>query len=244
MTLGTFYGVAVGPGDPGWLTARAIEILSRVKKIFVPKAKLKSASTALKIAEPYIPADAQVVELVFPMETDKKVLSRHWRESASIIAQTLEHGEDACFLTLGDALLYSTYIYLLRELRQHLPSVEVITVPGVSAFSAAASLIHFPIGVGKKPVTVIPTSDDLGLLRRALNLGGTVVLMKIGRRLPAILDLLAKEELLDKGVFVSRAGLDNQRIETDLKKLCGESGEAGYLSIILVDAEKEAEVRS
>ncbi len=95
----------------------------------------------------------------------------------------LETGADACFLTLGDAFLYSTYIYLLRALRIRIPDVDVVTVPGITSFSAAAAIAEFPIGEAKKPVTIVPTADDLDEVRRAVSSGGAVILMKIGKRL-------------------------------------------------------------
>ncbi|MHB8879288.1 MAG: precorrin-2 C(20)-methyltransferase, partial [Myxococcaceae bacterium] len=159
-------------------------------------------------------------------------------EAARRVGEVLESGEDACFLTLGDPLLYSTYVYLLRALRARLPQVRVVTVPGVTAFCAAAALTEFPVGAGKEPVAIIPTADDLEPVRSALARGGTVVLMKVGKRLPGIIDLLEQTGALNRAVLVARAGLDGQRIETDLKKL-REAPEAGYLSVILVHATEE-----
>ena len=153
------------------------------RKVFVPKARGEGDSAALSIAAAYLRADAEIHELVFPMITDRKELARRWEDSAGQVAAVLQAGEDACFLTLGDPLLYSTYIYLLRALRKILPEVQAVTVPGVTAFSAAAALTDFPIGEAKEPVTIVPTADDLQALEEALARGGTVVLMKIGKRL-------------------------------------------------------------
>ena len=114
-------------------------------------------------------------------------------------SRRLAAGEDCCFLTLGDALLYSTYIYLLRELRAIGPAVTIVTVPGVTAFSAAAALTNFPVGQGKQPVTIVPASDDLDAIRPALDRGGTVVLMKIGRRLQQVLDDWSAAGLIGPG---------------------------------------------
>jgi len=65
-----------------------------------------------------------------------------------------------------------------------------------------------------------------------------VVLMKIGKRLGDILDLLEKLEVIDNAVFVQRAGQADQRIELDLRSLRGREAEAGYLSVILVHAKR------
>jgi len=234
MNPGQFYGIGVGPGDPELLTVKAASILKRCLHVVVPKAKAEGGSVALEIAGRYVHGGAVIHELVFPMTTDKAELSRSWKQSAQTIAALLETGADVAFLTLGDALVYSTYIYLLRELKLILPELEVVTVPGITSFSAVAALTDFPLGEGKEPITIIPTADDLAAVRQALQGGGTVVLMKIGKRLGDILDILEEAGVIDDAVFVRRAGQPTQRVEMDLRKLRGEEAEAGYLSVILV----------
>ncbi len=235
--FGKLYGIGVGPGDPELMTIKGAKLLSECRMVFVPKSREERESAALKIAGPFLGRDSQVMELMFPMITDPQALSNHWDEAAQKIADFLLKGHDCCFLTLGDPLLYSTYIYLLRHLRKRIPDLSALTVPGVNAFSAAAALTEFPVGEAKAPVTIIPTADDLDMVEQALGKGGTVVLMKIGKRLIKILDLLEKLGLMDQAVFVARAGQEGQRIETDLRRLKAEDPEAGYLSIILVHAE-------
>ena len=99
------------------------------------------------------------------------------------------------------------------------PAVPVVTVPGVTAFSAAAALANRPVGEGKQLVTIVPASDDLRPFLTALDGGGTVVLMKIGQRLEKVLDELEERNLLDQAVFVSYAGMPQQRVETDVRRL-------------------------
>lgn len=238
MSLGTFYGMGVGPGDPELLTVKAASILGRCPHVVVPKAKAEGGSVALEIAGRYVHGNAVVHELVFPMTMNKAELSRSWKESAKRIAELLKTGADVCFLTLGDALVYSTYIYLLRELKAIVPEVKVVTVPGITSFSAVAALTDFPLGEGKHAITIVPTADDLTAVRRAVEVGGTVVLMKIGKRLGDILDILEESGVIEDAVFVQRAGQPTQRIELDLRKLRNEEAEAGYLSVILVHANR------
>lgn len=234
MKTGTLFGIGIGPGDPELITVKAVRILERCRHVFVPTARNEVRSVALEIARDYIHSDAVIQEMVFPMTTDQQKLRIHWEASARAVADVLERGSDACFLTLGDAFLYSTYIYLVRALRKVLPQVTIVTVPGVTAFSAAAALAEFPVGEAKERVTIIPTADDLEDLKNALESGGTVVLMKIGKRLHHILALIESYGLLDHGVFVSRAGMNNERVVKHLGELKGEDDNTGYLSIILV----------
>lgn len=239
MSLGTLYGIGVGPGDPEWMTVKAARILGATRHVCVPRSRIAADSVALEIARPYLRADAIVHEITFPMTADKTELRESWRAAAREVLTILSAGEDCCFLTLGDALLYSTYIYLLRELREMEPALKWVTVPGIPAFGAAAALASFPIGEGKQTVTIVPASDDLSQLEHALGAGGTVVLMKVGGRLEKVLEILEARGLLDRAVFASHVGMAGQRIETDLRKLRGAPEKTGYLSIMLIDAGRE-----
>jgi precorrin-2/cobalt-factor-2 C20-methyltransferase len=233
---GTLYGIGIGPGDSELITLKGARLIGACPNLFVPKARTAAGSVALAIARPLVGPAARIEELLFPMTADREERARRWDDAAARIGLVLAAGEDACFLTLGDPLLYSTYIYLLRALRRAIPDLKIVTVPGITAFGAAAALTDFPIGEGKEPVTIIPAADDLTAVRRALERGGTVVLMKIGKRLPEILELLEGKGLLESSVFVSHATMAEQRVETDLRRLKAEGPEAGYLSIILVHA--------
>lgn len=241
MNSGTLYGIGIGPGDPELITLKGTRLISACRNLFVPKARTASESVALAIARPLVGPDARIEELVFPMTADREELAEKWDAAAARIAEVLTAGDDACFLTLGDPLLYSTYIYLLRALRSRLPDLKAVTIPGITAFGAAAALAEFPVGEGREPVTIVPAADDLTDVRRALTQGGTVVLMKIGKRLRELLDLLDGEGFLERSVFVSHVGMEAERIETDLRRLKAEGPEAGYLSIILVHAGKRRE---
>lgn len=232
--LGIFYGVGVGPGDPELITVKGSRILASCRWVFVPTARIKAESLARQIARNYLSDTARVEELVFPMSKDPLVLGESWKKSVVPVAKVLRSGENACFLTLGDPMLYSTYIYLIRALKNEIPNLDIQTVPGIPAFCAAAARTCFPIGEGTEKIGIIPVSDNIEGLHRALESFDTLVLMKVAHQLPAVLDLLEEKKLLDKAVFVSRAGQEGERIVTDLQTLRGKGPKAGYLSIILV----------
>jgi len=216
------------------MTLKGARVLEGCRHVFVPKARSENGSIALAIAGRRLRADSRIYELVFPMSADSGELSRRWAEAARSVSDVVSTGEDACFLTLGDPLLYSTYIYLVRALREQLPGLEVVTVPGITAFSAAAALAEFPIGEGKQMVVIIPVSDDPYVIGKALTEAGTVILMKVGRRLDKVLDFIEQAGFLDRAVYVARAGLEGQQVEVDLRKLRRQKQEADYLSILLV----------
>ena len=239
MSLGTLYGIGTGPGDPGLVTVKAAKILGECRHVFAPRAKGASVSTSFEIVREFVHPEAVIHTVLFPVEKDRSEAAERWREAASRIAEVLRTGEDVCYLTLGDTLLYSTYVYMLRALREILPEVRVVTVPGVTSFSAAAALAEFHLGEAKEPVTVVPVSDDLESVNKALSLGGTVVLMKVGKRLNRLLDLLERRGMMEHAVFISHAGMEGERIETDLSRLRGSAPETGHLAVILVHANSQ-----
>ncbi len=239
MRLGTLYGIGIGPGDPELITLKGARILGNASCVYVPRAPRGEESLALSIAKEHVNPAAKIIPVEFSMTLNETEREAHWLEITKGIAEVLETGKDACYLTLGDTLLYSTYVYMLRALRQHLPGATVVTVPGVASFSAAAALCEFPLGESDLPVTIVPATDDLFSVRTALSAKGTVVLMKVGKRLQAILDMLEDSGLIDTAVFISRAGLQGQRIETDLRLLRGQPIDAGNLSVILIRGQRE-----
>lgn len=236
---GRLLGIGIGPGDSDLITVKGAKLLAACRHVVVPKAAEASESVALSIIRPHLNPAAQVHERVFPMVVRQDELMAKWKESASYVHALLSEGEDVCFPTLGDTFLYSTYIYLVQALLEIDPEARIETVPGVTAFSAVAARTRFPVGVGKHPVTIVPSADDFATLDAALQTNGTVVIMKVGKRLEAILDRLEEKKFLERSVFAAHVGMPEEQIETDLRKLRGCGDKTGYLSIILVDTSRD-----
>ncbi len=235
MSLGTLYGIGIGPGDPELMTVKGARLLSEAKHIFVPRGHEGKDSVAHTISAGYFSKDAEVHEIVFHATRDSEGLDRYWHSVAEQVAEVLQTGEDVCFVTLGDALFYSTYIYLIWELRKILPDLVIDTVPGISAYSAVSSLVEFPLGYRKNPVVVIPADDEMGALKRAMGDNCSIAIMKVGNHFEKILEILEENNLVEKSVFVVKVGLPEQRVVWDLRSLKGKITKKEYLSIILVN---------
>jgi len=236
---GKLYGIGVGPGDPKLLTLRAKEILDQADVIFCPKGDEDGTSWARSIIETTTSAAKEFVELPFPMTRDKKVLKAYWQSAAKRIAQEVLKGKQAAFITLGDPFIYSTYIYLLRTLLQDFPDIEVETIPGISAFNAAAARAQVPLVQADETMAILPVRKDLRGLREALEAFDTVVLMKVGSKLDKVMALLGKLDLLKHSVLVSHLGQPGEKMIHDLSSLNKVQRE-GYLSVIIVKIPKEA----
>ena len=83
MTLGTLYGIGVGPGDPEWITVKAVPDPRRpAGTCACRESGLAADSVALEIARNYLRPDAVVHEQSFPMTADADLLRQHWQTAA------------------------------------------------------------------------------------------------------------------------------------------------------------------
>ncbi len=120
--MATVYAVGVGPGDPELLTRKAERILRSVDVILAPVSNPAEASVALGTIREFIDESRQeIIVHQFPMTSDRSRLIPAWQEAAALIAAHAEAGRSVAFITIGDPLFYSTFIYLLRILREQWP---------------------------------------------------------------------------------------------------------------------------
>jgi len=229
---GNFYGVGVGPGDPDLLTVRAINVLKTADVVCLPRSSTDNDSVAMKIAGPYIPGAAELVDIATPMTRDKAVLEKEWKRGAIKIADYLCQGKNVAFITLGDAMLFSTYSYLLKELLLLLPELTVQTVPGITSFAGAAAHLNIALAEGSEKLAIIPAVDEPADLRPILEQFSNVVLMKVAGKYDEIVDVLADLGLKDKAVYISKLGYPEQLVTFDLDSLKGLKQD--YLSLILI----------
>ncbi|MBQ7514755.1 MAG: precorrin-2 C(20)-methyltransferase [Schwartzia sp.] len=226
---GTFYGIGVGPGDPELLTMKAVKALQKVDIIIAPRTEKKDGSVALDIARPYLKETVRIVYQVFPMVKEFEKDTVAWEENKKEILGFLNEGKNVAFLTLGDAMFYSTYIYVFRRLRQE--NVTIETIPGIPAFIAMGSHLGWPLVEGNDVLSVIPATAGVEKVRQVMEVSDNVVLMKVYKNFPEIAGLLEEKGMLDASVMVSRCGLpDEERIDDIAAR---KAQPVNYLSTIL-----------
>lgn len=230
-TAGTLHAVGVGPGDPDLLTIKAVKALGAAHVVFAAASSKNDHSLALSIAAPHMRPDTPVTRLDFPMTRDAAVLEAAWEANARAVLEVLDSGRDAAFITLGDPMTYSTFIYLWRTLTQLRPEVRVSVVPGVSSIQAAAAAAGVPLAESGENLAVLSGVDDPARLRKALEASDGAVILKAYRTFPKLRELLASMGLAEKAVLVSHCGLPGQAIVTGLAS-CPEK--PPYFSLLLV----------
>jgi precorrin-2/cobalt-factor-2 C20-methyltransferase len=227
------YAVGVGPGDPELLTRKAERILRSVDVILAPVSNLTEASVALGTIREFIDEGRQeIIVHQFPMTSDRALLIPAWQGAAELIAAHAEAGRSVAFITIGDPLFYSTFIYLLRILREQWPQLPVEIVPGISSINAAAAEAALPLVEGDEKMVVIPATAGIEQIKTALATCETVVLLKVKPIYSEIVRLLRAAGREQTTVFVERVGSLRQKVLTDFDEIAAHSPD--YLSLMII----------
>ncbi len=226
---GTFYGIGVGPGDPELLTVKAINALKKIDVLIAPKTEKKSDSVALSIAQPYLKPSVEIIYQTFPMVKDFADETEIFEANKAEILNELRGGKNVGFATLGDPMFYSTYIYIFKLLENS--GVKIVTIAGVPAFLAIAAQIGRPLAYGNDILTIIPATAELDAIKNSLARANSTVLMKVYKNFPEIVEELKSRNMIEEAVLVSRCGLDDEKIITDIAAHKDEP--LNYLSTIL-----------
>lgn len=231
---GIFYGVGVGPGDPELLTLKAVKVIQAADVIIAPKTEKKEDSTALSIARPYLKENVEILKLVFPMVNDNDTLTEAWANNKTAILAELQAGKKVVFLTLGDPMFYSTYMYIYRLLKESGHGIE--TVPGVPAFCAIGSQLGQPLAEGTDVLSIIPATMEDEEMDKILALSDNVVLMKVYKNFKQVVEKLNQHGYGDNAVMISKCGLPDEQISYNLGEV--DSINVNYLTTILAKKRK------
>ncbi|MBI5682652.1 MAG: precorrin-2 C(20)-methyltransferase [Deltaproteobacteria bacterium] len=230
---GILYGIGIGPGDPELMTLKAARMLKEIDVIAVPKSKSEGESRALDIVKQVIDIkDKEILELTFPMKKNQDELVDTWKEAKRQIIEQIENGRDVAFITIGDPLFYSTFIYLLEQFTVHNSQFTVKIIPGVSSINAASAIACTPLVKGSERVAVIPATYEHNKIKQTLKEFDTVILMKINKVMDKIIPILEELNLMESAVFISNAGLNDEEIIRDINLIKGRR--LNYFSMLIV----------
>ncbi|XRO75447.1 precorrin-2 C(20)-methyltransferase [Methanocaldococcus sp. 28A] len=163
------YGIGVGVGDKKLLTLKALEVLKKVDKIFIPISKEGKKSIAYEIIKDYIDGK-EIEELLFPMIKDKEKLKKYWENA---LEKVLNEDGEVAIVTIGDPTLYSTFSYVWKLLREKGVNVEIIN--GISSIFASAAALKIPLVEGDEKLCILPQGKDL---EKYIDEFDTIIIMK------------------------------------------------------------------
>lgn len=235
MKRGKLYGIGVGPGDPRLLTFKAVDTIRHCDVIAVPEPD-GAERTAFRIVERYLDGKT-IVPCVFSMQRDERKRFEQRENVGNQICTILESGKSVGFVTLGDPMVYSTYGYVLRHVLVR--GFEAETIPGITSFSAAAAALNRPLCEGDESLHIFPAACEEDVEQWAGH-PGTKIVMKSGRNLPRILDVLRNHGLADQTGVVLRCTMDDERVFKTINEFVRENAptDPEYFSVIVVKEKK------
>ena len=224
MKTGTLYGIGIGPGDPELLTLKAVRQIRECAVIAVP-GKSPRDSVAYRIAVQAVPEieNKMLVAVDMPMTTNRAALDAFFQAGADMLEEYLRAGEDVAFLTLGDVTIYSTYLYLYPRIQERGYATAMIN--GIPSFCAAAARLNEGLAEGAEEIHIIPATYQT---ERSLAFPGTKVLMKAGRQMEKVKELLKGADLTVS--MVENCCMEGERVCRSLEEI-GET--PGYYSLII-----------
>lgn len=182
--------VGCGPGDPELLTIRALNLIKEADVIFVPTSKSDKPSIALSIVAKYINKTTKIINLVFPMIKDKESLKDYWEKNTSEISQMVRTGKKTVYLTVGDPSLYSTWIYIHRELKKNHKDIQIEIIPGITSIFAFAAESKISLVEGNEHLSIVPACYDLNKVKNTVKSSDTIVFLKDGRYFDNVIEML------------------------------------------------------
>lgn len=225
-----FYVIGVGVGDKSNISLKAVETLQKIDILYCPTSKNDNESIAYSIAKNYTKPDVVIKNRHFPMVRYEEKLEEVFESIANEIKQDVGQGNNVGFVTIGDAMLYSTFIYILKKIKDEL---DVITIPGIPAFIDVASKASFPVAFDDMPFVVIPATMDIQKIEEYIKNHEAIVIMKAYKNYDDIISLIKKYNLQEHTLIVSNSSRDKEKIIK--KEQIFEEKNKEYLTTILIN---------
>ena len=229
--MAKFYGIGTGPGDSTLVTIKAVNTIKMLDILYTPEPKKGGDSLALSIVKEYVPDTVEIKQRHFPMNNDSVEKMASWDAIAAEIKDDVKAGKEVGFITLGDHMIYSTYVYIMERL---MDEIEVETIPGISSFSNIASNQNFPLVMDTDPLMVIPCTMEEEKIDAALQTYDCFVLMKVYKNFKEIVQKLEKYDLIDSAILVSNSSQEREVVYKDLRDVHLQE-KISYFSTILVN---------
>ncbi len=152
--MGKLYAVGFGPGGYDHMTAKAIEVINNVDII-------TGYTAYVEMMKKYFP-DKNYVATPMKKEIDR----------CAMAVDLAAEGNDVAMISSGDSGIYGMAGILLEIANEKQADIEIVTVPGVTAASAAASVLGAPL---MHDFTIISLSDlmtPLDLIMKRVDCAG------------------------------------------------------------------------
>lgn len=123
------YVAGIGPGSPEDITPAVLQAIADSEVVVGYK-------YYFQFIEPHLQPSTECIDTGMKKE----------RERAALAFDYAEQGKTVCVISSGDAGIYGMAPLIYEMSRERNIDIEVIALPGISAFQKAASLLGAPIG--------------------------------------------------------------------------------------------------
>jgi len=204
---GRLYGLGVGPGDPELLTLKALRLLRAVPVVAYP-APENGDSFARSIVAAWIEGHQCEIAIRFPMRPGPPPVEIYDGAAAELAAQ-LDAGHDVALLCQGDPLFYGSFVNVFTRL---VGRYRIEIVPGISSVTACAAAAEIPLLSRDETLAVIPATLDEDQIAGRLAASDTAAIVKIGRHIAKVRQVLDRLGLLAGAAYIEHATLPTQRV--------------------------------
>jgi precorrin-2/cobalt-factor-2 C20-methyltransferase len=221
---GIAYCVGVGPGDPEYMTLKAIRLIRENDVIAVP-GKVAEDAVAYKIAAAVVPEikDKELVPIYMPMVKDRELIDQEHRRQAKRMESYLDQGKNVVYITLGDSTVYCTFSYLQHYLEADGYTVKLVS--GIPSFCAAAAALNTPLTEWDEALHILPGIHDL---ENDMALKGNYVIMKSASRMDRVKEMIRRSGRT--AVMAENCSMANEKLYRSVDEI---PDDAGYFSLII-----------
>ena len=212
------------------MTIGAKEALENSDIICFPAKAKDSSSFALSIIQQAIDiSDKKIEEIVFSMDPRDEVRRESENVAIKRLCQLMDEGHNVSLITIGDAGVYSTYMYTDARIRAM--GYETKVIPGISSFTYGAAMARLPLMIGDESFCVIPMAKgNAERLEKAIKDMDNIVVMKAFDSLDVIADILKRNNMpLETATVMCDVGTEKEYIGP-----LDPSRECGYFTTVLI----------
>ena len=225
---GALIGVGVGPGDPDLITLKGLAALKRAPVLAYP-APEEGESLARSIVAPHLEGLAKTeIPIRMPIVAARFPAREVYERAAGEIGAHLEAGRDVACICEGDPFFYGSFTFLFQRMAGRFP---VRVIPGVSSLTACAASAGAPLAVRNDVLAVVPATLEEDALRARLKEVEAAAIIKVGRHLAKVRNVLDSLGLARYARYVEHATMRSERVLA-LSETGG--AEAPYFSMVLV----------
>ena len=208
----------LGPGDPDLMSLRAARAIGSATHVAYFR-KAGRPGRARAIVEGMLRADAVEMAMEYPVTTEialddpryNAALAGFYADCVGRLAAVAAAGAAVVVLCEGDPFFYGSFMHLYIRLRQA-GEVPVNVLPGIPGMVGCWHATGIPMTWGDDVMTVLPATLPDERLAHAMAGAEALVIMKVGRHLGRVRDLLTRAGKLEQSWLVINGTMADEQL--------------------------------